>query len=446
MSTIAAELSPPAGRLQRCLGVWFGIAVGVGCMIGAGILRAPAEVAAKLPTTTLFLGAWVIGGLYALLGANAIAELATLRPRSGGQYTFVREALGPYPGFLVGWNDWLSSSASVAAVAIVEGEAIGALLPMFSGRAVLVATVGVAIATVVLLRGIRSSDGAQRWTSVLKAVAFLVLIGTCLAWRATHGAPLTENSRTMPTGLALAGAIAVALQGIVFAYDGWTSVIYFSGEVENPGREIPRALFGTLLSTMAIYLLINVGFLAVLPLTSIAASPLAASSAASVVFGNRGGTVVQMVIALAIPSAIVANLLNASRVIFAMGEDRLAPTSCARVNSGGTPNVALMLSAIVAALFLLTGTFERLIALCAFLFVASYAMSFASVFVLRRREPDTARPYRAWGHPWTTALVFVGSVVFLGTTLLSDPGNAAILAVLIVASYPLYRFIARRRA
>jgi APA family basic amino acid/polyamine antiporter len=445
-ATVAAATLRPAGRLQRCLGVWFGIAVGVGSMIGAGILRAPAEVAARLPSPTLFLGAWVIGALYALLGANAIAELATLRPRSGGQYTFVREALGPYAGFLVGWNDWLSSAASVAAVAIVAGEAAGALLPLLAGHAVAVATTGVAIVSVVLVRGIRASDGAQRLTSVLKAIAFLVLIGACLAWRAIHGAPVLEqHPSALPRGLALLGALAVALQGVIFAYDGWTSVIYYSGEVENPGREIPQALFGGLLSTMAIYLLINASFLAVLPIASIAQSPLAASSAASVVFGAYGAMVVQLVIVLAMPSSMVANLLNASRVIFAMGEDRLAPAACTRVNVGGTPDVAMVVSAIVAALFLLTGTFERLIALCAFLFVASYALSFAAVFVFRRREPDTPRPYRAWGHPWSTALVLAGSVVFLGTTLASDPQNAMILAVLIAASYPLYRVILRRR-
>src|SRR5215212_11247994 len=120
------------GSLQRSLGVWFGIAVGVGGMIGAGILRAPADVATRLPSAGLFLGAWVLGGIYALLGANAIAELATMRPRSGGQYVFVRHALGPFAGFLVGWNDWLSSTASVAAVAIVEAEALGALIPGLS--------------------------------------------------------------------------------------------------------------------------------------------------------------------------------------------------------------------------------------------------------------------------------------------------------------------------
>jgi APA family basic amino acid/polyamine antiporter len=444
----AAEVPVRANRLQRSLGVWFGVAVGVGGMIGAGILRAPTDVAARLPTPTLFLGAWVIGGIYALLGANAVAELATIRPRSGGQYVFVREALGPYAGFIVGWNDYISSAASVSAVAIVESEAIGALMPSVAGQVLLIALIGVAITTAVLVRGIRESDRAQRWTSVVKALALLVLIVACFAWRAWHraAAPTTAAPMAVPAGLAVLAAMAAALQGVIFAYDGWTGIVYYSGEVRDPAREIPRALAGGLVSTMALYLLINAAFLAVLPLPAIAASPLAASGAASVVFGSSGGTVVHVIIALALPSALVANALNASRVIFAMSEDRLAPTWCARVNRGGTPSAALLVTAVVAALFLLTGTFERLIAICTFLFVASYMLSFMSVFVLRRREPATPRPYRAWGHPWTTGAVLAGSITFLTATLAADPRGATIVAVVLAVSYPTYLVIIRRRA
>jgi APA family basic amino acid/polyamine antiporter len=434
-------------RLQRSLGGGFGVAVGVGGMIGAGILRAPADVAARLPSPALFLGAWVIGGIYALLGANAIAELATIRPRSGGQYVFVREALGPYAGFIVGWNDWLSSCGGVSAVAIGEREAIAALVPSLGGQVLVVALAGVAITTAVLVRGIRESDRAQRWTSAVKALALLVLVVACFAWRATHrdASPTSASPVSVPTGLALLTALAAALQGVIFAYDGWTGIIYYSGEVRDPGREIPRALAGGLVSTLVLYLLINAAFLAVLSLPAIAASPLTAASAASVVFGGSGGTIVQLLIALALPSAIVANALNASRVNFAMAEDGIAPAWCARVNRGGTPSTALIASSVVAALFLLTGTFERLIAICTFLFVASYALSFASVFVLRRREPDTPRPYRAWGHPWTTAAVLLGSLVFLTATLVADPRSAAIVGAILAVSYPGFRLLTRAR-
>ena len=447
MTAATAEAAPATGRLHRSLGVWFGVAVGVGSMIGAGILRAPAGVAAQLPSPALFVAAWVIGGAYALLGANAIAELACIAPRSGGQYVFVRRALGGYAGFLVGWNDWLSTVGATAAVAIVEAEAIGALVPALSPYRVVVAEVALGVTTLALLGGLRESDRAQRTTSLVKALVLLALVGACIAWRLAGGDPAPPaRPLAVPRGLALFAAMAVALQGVIFAYDGWTGVVYFSGEVREPGRQIPRALVGGLLATMSLYVLLNLAFLAVLPVDALAASPLAAASAAAVVFGTKGGLLVQLLIALALPSAIVANTLCASRVACVLGQDGLAPASFGRVNLGGTPSTALVASTIVGALLLMSGTFDRIIAICAFLFVASYAMSFLSVFVLRRREPDTPRPYRAWAHPWTTGAVLLGSLAFLVSTLAADPRGAAIVAVLLVASYPAYRIIARRRA
>jgi APA family basic amino acid/polyamine antiporter len=441
---LAADVAPPA-RVERSLGLWFGIAVGVGGMIGAGILRSPADVAAKLPIPSLFLGAWVIGGIYALLGANAIAELATMVPRSGGQYVFVRRALGEYAGFLVGWNDWLSTLASVSALAIVESEAIAALVPALAPYLLPMAAAAVGLTAAVLLRGVRESDRAQRTTSLIKALVLMALVVACFAWRLMNGGAAPAPRVVTPSGLPLVVAMVAALQGIIYAYDGWTGIVYFSGEVENPGRQIPRALAGGLLATMALYLLINAAFVAVLPLSAIAAAPLAAASVASVLFGTHGGTVMQLLIALAIPSALVANALMASRVGMALGHDRMAPQAFARVNAGGTPNVSLIVGAVVAELFLLTGTFDRLIAICAFLFVASYAMSFASVFVLRRREPDTPRPYRSWGHPWTTGLVLVGSLVFLGASIVAEPGGGMVVAAVLALSYPAFRAAKRSR-
>ncbi len=438
----------PAGRLHRVLGVGFGVAVAVGSTIGAGILRAPADVAARLPHPALFLGAWLLGGAYALLGANALAELGTMLPRSGGQYVFVRHALGPYAGFVVGWNDWVSTCGAVAAIALVVADAAGALVPSLLPRAVLVAAVVLAGAALVLWRGVRASDRAQQATSALKAAALLVLVVACLGaglWG--RGAPPeTAAPIAVPTGFAFAAAFVVALQGIIYTYDGWTGVLYFSEEVRDAGREIPRALFGGVLSVIVLYLLLNAAFLVALPLPAIGRSTLAAASAATAVFGPRGGPLVQALVVLALPSAVVANTLMASRVAFALGRDGAAPAAAAHVNAGGTPDVALLASVAATLLFLLTGTFERVIAVCAFLFVASSALSFAALFVLRRREPHAARPYRARGHPWTTGLVLAGSVAFLGGTVAADPRTGLAALALVALSYPVYRLSPARRA
>jgi APA family basic amino acid/polyamine antiporter len=443
--TLAPQIS-----LRRSLGVAFGVAVAVGSMIGAGILRAPADVATRLPIAALFLGAWVIGGLYALLGANSLAELGTMLPRSGGQYVFVRHALGPYAGFLVGWNDWLSSSGSVAAIALVMAEALGTVVPSLASKTVIVATVVVTIATVILWRGIRESDRAQQVTSLLKALVLLALVAACLIARATGSAASVTEANAVPVvaprGLSLFAAFLVALQGIIYAYDGWTGVLYFSEEVRDEAHDIPRSLFLGVLSVIALYLLLNIAFLAVLPLPVLASSPLAAASAATAVFGPRGGVLVQILVVIALPSAIIANTLMSSRVAFALGRDGAAPHIFARVNAGGTPGPALLVSTAVVVLFILTGAFEKVIAICAFLFVASYTMSFASVFVLRAREPTAARPYRARGHPWTTGLVLLGSIVFLGGTVAADPKTGLVALGLVAVSYPLFRMLRRKQA
>jgi APA family basic amino acid/polyamine antiporter len=451
-------MSTPAGRyakdrLGRALGVGFGVAVAVGGTIGAGILRTPADVAARLPVPALFLGAWVLGGLYALLGANALAELGTALPRSGGQYVFVRQALGPYAGFLVGWNDWISTCGSVAAIALVFGAAVGALVPALAGNAASVALVAVALITVVLWRGVRESDRAQRVTSVLKAAALLALVIACVSARLlgrvvpeVPGAEHGVAALPMAAGLPLAAALVVALQGIIYTYDGWTGVLYFSEEVRDAGREIPRSLFGGVISVMALYLLINVAFLAVLSLPAIASSSLTAASAATAVFGPRGGALVQSLVVVALPSAIVANILMASRVVFGLGRDGAAPAFLTRVNVGGTPGRALVASAAVAGLFLLTGTFERVITVCAFMFVGSYALSFASLFVLRRREPDLPRPYRAWGHPYTTGAVLAGSLAFLAGSVAADRDTGLAALALVALSYPVFRATERKVA
>lgn len=415
-------------------------------MIGAGILRSPAEVALRLPSPALFLGAWLLGGLYALLGANAVAELGAMLPRSGGQYVFVRHALGKYAGFLVGWNDWISSCGSVAAVALVVGEALGILFPMLTGRAGPLAAVLIVVTTVILLRGIKESDRTQRMTSLVKGIVLLALVVACLAARAMGKTADTVpvDPSTIPSGLLLAAGFVTALQGIIFAYDGWTGVTYFSEEVQDGGRNIPRSLFLGVTSVIVLYLLLNVAFLVVLGMPALATSPLAAASAATIVFGSKGGMLVQALVVLALPSAVVANTLMASRVAFALGRDGAAPAVLSQVNAGGTPNMALIATSAVSALFLLGGKLQQVIAVCAFLFVASYTVSFASVFVLRHREPEAPRPFRAWGHPWTTGLIFVGSLVFLGGTVAADPQTGLVALGLVAISYPIYRLSAAK--
>ena len=437
--------SPDAarGHLFRVLGVGFGLAVIIGNTIGSGIFRTQGQIAASLPNVWLFLSVWVIGGMYALLGAAQIAELGTMIPRSGGQYVFARHALGEYAGFVVGWSDWISTCGSTAAVAIVIGEFSGALFPGFRGAEIPLGVTITVLFGALQWRGIAWGSSSQNITSSLKALAFIALIVACFIF----GKGIAVSPATMPTpaGFALIAALVISLQAVIFTYDGWTGPVYFSEEVERPERNIPRSLFLGILSIIVIYLLVNIALLYVVPIEKIAGQGFAMGVAANEIFGRHGDAVFRSLTILSMLSAVNAYHLMATRVLFAMSRDGLFTKQGAAINKGGTPAFALFVSVIVSVLFIAFGRrFERVLAVLAFFFVANYALSFISVFVLRRREPKKERPYRAWGYPWTTAAALIGSVLFLIGAIASDTRNSIYALLLLAVSYPVFLALQRR--
>jgi len=439
----APAASRRGGRLLQVLGVAFGLAIIVGNSIGVGIFRTPGDIAAALPHTGWILGVWVLGGLYALLGALSLAELGAMIPTSGGQYVFARRALGEYAGFVVGWSDWLSASASVALIAIAFGEYTGELLPGLAPRAAGIACVVILGFTVVHWIGIRSSDAVQQATSVLKVLVLAALAAAC--WLA---APARDAGGAGLGALPAVGAVALALQGVIYTYDGWNGVLYFSGEVKDPGRDIPRSMAGGVVLVIVIYFAINLAYLHVLSPAQMAGNKLVAGAVAGAALGASGETIVRVVITVSLLSACSACLLIASRVPYAMSADRLLPAAVSRVNERGTPVGSLLLSSAVALALILSGTFNQVLALAAFFFVLNYTVSFTSLFVLRRREPATPRPYRAWGHPWSTGLLLLGSLGFLASQVAGDAPNSMRSLAILAVSYPAYRLVraASRRA
>ena len=428
------------GRLLRVVGMGFGVAVIIGNTIGAGILRAPGQVAAHLPDTRLYLAAWLAGGLYAFLGAIQIAELGAMLPRAGGQYVFSRHALGKYAGFVVGWSDWISTCGTTAAVSVVIAEFSSGLLPVFGGSVPLLAGTVAGVFAAAQWRGIREGRVIQNVTTILKGSAFAVLIVAAFAFGGSGAS--ADATRISDASGFTAVAFVLALQGVIYTYDGWTGVVYFSEEIRDPGRAIPRALFLGVLSVTAIYLLLNFSFLHVLPITALAGKAFAAGAVADALFDNRGDVVLRIITIVSLLSAVNAYHLMASRVLFAMSRDGLVSRRVATVNAGGTPTVALVLSAIVAVLFIVFGrTFEQLITVLAFFFIANYTLSFISLIVLRRWEPDRPRPYRAWGYPWTTLLALLGSVAFLIGAVAGDTKNSIYALLLLAISYPVFRLV-----
>jgi APA family basic amino acid/polyamine antiporter len=391
----------------------------------------------------LFIGVWVIGGLYALLGASSLAEPGAMLARSGGQYVIVRRGLGEYPGFVVGWSDWISTCGPVALGGMVFSEYLEPLIPALAGRRVVIGVVLVLLFGLLLWRGIRVGDLSQQILSAVKALAFGGLIGICLL----VPVPAAEavSPRALSSGVALVTATVMALQAVIYTYDGWTGPLYFGEEVRNPGRGIPRAMILGVLLVILIYVLVNAAFVRVLGIGRMAGDPFVAATASKALFGARGDLVIRLLVLLSILGGINACALMAPRIMVAMSRDRLLPAAFVTVNPGGTPTVAHWTSIGVAAGFIVSGTFNTVLALCAFFFVANYTLSFLSVFALRRKEPDTPRPWRVPGFPVTTGLALLGSVAFLAGSVVSDWSNSWKSLLLLALSYPVYRVVVARR-
>ena len=449
MQTKAAAFASPdksRGHLLRILGVGFGLAVTIGGTIGMGIFRTPGEIARHLPNAWLFIGVWVAGGIYALLGAVSVAELGTMIPRSGGFYVFAHRALGDYAGFIVGWSDWLSTCGTIAVISMVIGEYAGKLSLQLAGREKYVALATVCFFTFLQWKGLRRGSITQNFTSLLKALVFVVLIAACFTLGG-RGA-LESTSQPVLLGLPLIAALVKALQGVLYTYDGWYSVIYFGEEVRNPDRDVPRSMIGGVALVILIYVLINIALVYVLPLPELAGAELATGAAAQEIFGARGDTIIRALAIVSMLSTINAYHLTAPRILLAMSRDKLISGRADKINEGGTPTTTLFMSALAAILFIWSGTFDKVLAVLAFFFVINYSISFLSVFILRRKEPETPRPYRAWGYPWTTGLALLGSIAFLIGAVISDIKNgvyenSVYALVLLAASYPVFLFLRR---
>lgn len=422
----------PKTSLLRVLGVGFGVAVIVGNTIGGGILRTPGEVASSVSSDSVYMLVWLAGALYALLGANLLSELGAMISRSGGQYVFARDAFGDYAGFVVGWSDWISTCGSAAAVSIVAGESIRELFPTLSLPASRGALLVLLLFTAVQLLGIRSGKLMQNLTSLLKTLAFVALIGACFWW---SGSPAPSGNNPGIVG----GVLIAAIGAVIYTYDGWNGAIYFSGEMKDPGREIPRSMFGGVLLVAAIYLLLNLGFLQVANLEELGKSTFAAATVTEKIFGANAGVILRVILLISMFGAVNAFQLFASRVLHGLASDRLFVASAARVTERGTPAIALLTGTLISTLFLFA-SFESAIAILSFFFVANYTISFSAFLWLRAKQPDRPRPFRALLHPFSSWLALGLSILFLVFAIVSDPASSGVAVVVLALSYPLFLF------
>jgi APA family basic amino acid/polyamine antiporter len=416
------------GKLLSVLGVAFGLAGSVGGTIGAGILRTPGLVAAQLHTPWLVLLAWLIGGVYALLGAICIAELAASLPRAGGWYVYAKQAFGRRAGWLVGWTDWLAHCIGLAWVATTVGELLAGWIPAewaanWQGQTL--ALVMLSLFSAIQLLGVRAGGASQELLSLVKAVAFLGLALASFVLP-TPAAELGANDPALlvPQSPALAVGAVLALQAVITTFDGWASPVYFAEEFTEPSHDLPRSLIGGVLAVLALYLLINGALLHVLPLPVLSQANLPAADAARSLMGARGGQAIAAVALVSLLGLINTVVMAAPRILYGLSRDRLMPAFLSRVNPGGTPTVAVLLTSSCAGLLVLTGSFDALLGMGAVLYVGLPLSGIAAQLWLRQQQPDLPRPFLSWGYPVTPWLVGCGSIAFLLGAVANDTANS----------------------
>lgn len=442
--------SAPSQRgLLRVLGLITGLAITFGGIVSLGILRAPGEVATQLPDPWWYMATWIAAGVFVLFSTASAAELATALPRAGAYYVYAHRSLGPFVGFVSGWTDWLNWCGATAMTIIVINEYLHLLTPAIP-RFSLALCLAIAISfALIQWRGVKWGTAVHNAASMIKAVIFAVLIIACFVLAGGEGSEAEAAvPPSMPVGwAAVAMAFIVALRGVLYAYDGWVFTAYFSEEMEDPDRTIPRSMFIGVGIVIAVYLLINVALLRMLPMSEIVGAELAVGRAVETVFGPLAETLITAFLTGFLIVGINLGYMFAARVVYAMSTDGLFFRQCRLVNKGGTPTVALAASLAVTIIFLMfSGSFVMLVEALAFFTVVNYAILFLSVFILRRKEPDLPRPYRAWGYPWTTALTLAGALAFLAGNVIGGTGVSLTALAVVVASYPLYLLFRRINA
>jgi basic amino acid/polyamine antiporter, APA family len=451
MSSVAPVA--PAGRgLLRAVGLAFGIAVVVGDTVGVGIMRTSGPTAGRLGQPLLIYFVWSAVGLFVLMVANTLAELATAIPKAGGPYIYVRRAFGEYLGFVSGWGSVAIQVFAVAYLAIACSEFLIELCPALAGRENLLATAAIVLFAAFNSVGLRASSTAQQLLSLLKVLMLAALVAAAFthpgslahASHASHASAATHAAAAIHAAGFV--AVVVSMQTVVEVYEGFNSACFFSEETTDPDRAIPRALlYGTLL-VICIYLAVNAALLHLLSPAELGASKLAAADALARVYGPPAHRAVALLALVASLGVLNVSMLLAPRILYSMSRDHLFISMGTYVTRHGVPLASMWLSAVVAIVIADFGGFDTLYTAGGFLSACVFLLCGGSLFVLRWREPALRRPFRAFGYPWIPAAAVVISAILLVAFVLGNTRPSLLALAVVALSYPLFRFVRRRQS
>jgi basic amino acid/polyamine antiporter, APA family len=432
-----------------------------GSMIGSGIFIVSAEISRTVNSPFWLLMAWVVSGIVTILGALAYGELAAMYPRAGGQYVFLRESMGHLMGFLYGWTLFVViQTGTIAAVAVAFGKYLGVLWPTISAERYgwfpqldfstagapvqlglspqrLIALITIWVLTWINLRGIKEGKLVQTTLTVVKtgALAALILLGLTIGRHAEAIAANFSNGNFNAVAFAPAFVIAFgsALVGSLFASDAWNNVTFAAAEVHSPQRNLPRALiYGTGLVCL-LYLLANVSYLNVLPLSGVkdgatvmergiqyATEDRVASAMAETIFGAAGASIMAAAILISTFGCNNGLILSGARVYYAMARDKLFFRRAGTLNKNSVPAAALIAQSVWTSLLCLSGTYGQLLNYVIFAALIFYALTTVGLFRLRKLRPDAERPYRVIGYPVLPALYIILASAIAVILLIAD--------------------------
>jgi APA family basic amino acid/polyamine antiporter len=430
--------------LARRLGAFDATMIVMGGIIGSGIFINPYVVARQVQSVALILGAWIAGGIIALLGAFVYAELAARRPEAGGQYAYLRDAYHPAVAFLYGWGLLLViQSGGMAAVAVTFArytiELTRLAIPDW-----LLATITLLILTIVNCLGVRSGSNTQTALMLLKLVAIAMLVAA--------GALLIPQSRfalrsaidAAPSGNLLF-RFGAAMTPVMFAYGGWQTASFMSAELRQPRRDLVIGLLAGVAGVIAVYVSVNVVCLRALGVDGLAATTTPATAVMRLALGDRGATLIALGIAISTLGFLSQSMLTAPRVYYAMAADGLFFRAVARVNEKTrVPAVAIALQGVVAVVIALSGTYEQILSYVVSIDFIFFGLTGLALFIFRRREA-TAVPFRAPGHPFTTGVFVIACWMVVIGTVAKAPLNSAIGIGILFAGLFAYLFWAKGR-
>ncbi len=428
-------------NLPRVLGLWDVISIVIGGVIGSGIFLVPKSIASVLPSPLLMLSVWVVGGLLSYFGALAFAELGAAMPEAGGMYVFLREAYGPLLSFLFGWTLFLVIDAG--AIATLTVAFTSRYLPYFFKMSPLVIK-AVSVAFIVFLAtvniiGVRAGANLQNLLTIIKTGALIIVAGVIFIFGKGSVSNFVSPAPDLKSP-GLLGAFGVGLVAVLWAYKGWESSTYSAGEIKKPERNIPLGLLIGTLAIVAIYGIVNLAYLYVLPVGEIAKSDRIASDALALVTGPIGGSLIALVILFSIMGAANQNILCSPRVYFAMARDGLFFKRIADAHPKYlTPYVsivAISIWSIILSLFF--GTFEQLFTYVVFGQWIFFGLTVAAVMILRQKRPDLPRPYRTWGYPFTPIFFILAALFISLNSLINEFRNAVAGLAIILLGVPVY--------